>query len=151
MHSAFLPFFFFYSSRIHFVCHFLFSFLFFFFIILNIHYLETAGAWKPISMLISKSLQRLGSGVQATPELTVGKQSQEGLGAAGRGLGVALGVPTHGTSSSIPQGCTCTKRPLLFLALQGSACKAANPWGCFKLLGGLGRVMSNPRTQEIPK
>lgn len=102
MHSAFLPFFFFYSSRIHFVCHFLFSFLFFFFIILNIHYLETAGAWKPISMLISKSLQRLGSGVQATPELTVGKQSQEGLGAAGRGLGVALGVPTHGTSSSIP-------------------------------------------------
>lgn len=151
MHSAFLPFFFFYSSRIHFVCHFLFSFLFFFFIILNIHYLETAGAWKPISMLISKSLQRLGSGVQATPELTVGKQSQEGLGTAGRGLGVALGVPTHGTSSSIPQGCTCNKRPLLFLALQGSACKAANPWGCFKLLGGLGRVMSNPRTQEIPK
>lgn len=36
-----------------------FSFLFFI-IILNIHYLETAGAWKPISVLISKSLQHLG-------------------------------------------------------------------------------------------
>lgn len=37
---------------------------FFIIIILNIHYLETAGAWKPISVLISKSLQRLGSYVQ---------------------------------------------------------------------------------------
>lgn len=102
-------------------------------------------------MLISKSLQRLGSGVQATPELAAGKQRQAGLGAAGRGLGVALGVPAHGTSSSIPQGCACNKRPWLFLALRGLACKAVNPWGCFELLGGLGRVMNNPRTQEIPK
>lgn len=61
-----LRFFFFSLSRIHFVCHLLLFFSFFFIIIiLNIHYLETAGAWKPISLLISKSLQRLGGYVQA--------------------------------------------------------------------------------------
>lgn len=40
-------------------------YFFFIIIILNIHYLETAGAWKPISVLISKSLQHLGGYVQA--------------------------------------------------------------------------------------
>lgn len=43
----------------------------------------------------------------------------------------------------------CHECPSLFLALQGSECKAVDPWGCFKLLKGLGWVMSNPRTEEM--
>lgn len=46
-------------------------------------------------------------------------------------------------------GCGCPKCPSLFLALQGSARNTADPCGCFKLLKGLGRVMSNPRTEEM--
>lgn len=41
---------------------------FFLFIILTIHYLGTAGAWKPISMLISKSLQCFVSGLHGSRE-----------------------------------------------------------------------------------
>lgn len=40
-------------------------FFLFIIIILNIHYLETAGAWKPILVLISKSLQHSGGSVRA--------------------------------------------------------------------------------------
>ena len=60
--SAFFFFFFSFSleSALYVTC-----FFFFITIILNIHYLETAGAWKPISVLILKSLQRLGGYVQA--------------------------------------------------------------------------------------
>lgn len=63
----------------------------FFIIILNIHYLETAGAWKPISMLISKSLQRLGGYVQAITWTDHGETAWQGWvpcgeGTAGRGV-----------------------------------------------------------------
>lgn len=61
-----------------------FSF-FFFIIILNIHYLETAGAWKPISVLISKSLQHLGGYVQAITWTGHGKTAWQGWMPCGEG------------------------------------------------------------------
>lgn len=59
------------------------------------------------------------------------------------------GPPSWGAELLPRWGCGCHKCPSLFLALQGSACKAEDPWGCFKLLKGLGWVMSNPRTEEM--
>lgn len=47
------------------------------------------------------------------------------------------------------RGRGCHECPLLFLALRGSECKAVDPCGCFKLLKGLGWVMSNHRIEEM--
>lgn len=81
--------FFLFPSRNHFVCHLLFLF---FIIILNIHYLETAGAWKPISVLISKSLQRLGGYVQAITWTGHEKTAWQGWVPCGEGtVGINMG------------------------------------------------------------
>lgn len=73
--------------------------------------------------------------------------SPPGKGGCG---GQCSGNPPSWDAELLPGwGHGCHKCPSLFLALQGSACKAVDPCRCFKLLKGLGRVMSNPRTVEM--
>lgn len=64
--------------------------------------------------------------------------------------GAVVGSAPSGDAELLPGwGRGCHECPWLFLALQGSVCKAVDPCRCFKLLKGLGRVMSNPRVEEM--
>lgn len=85
---------------------------FFLFIILTIHYLGTAGAWKPISMLISKSLQCFVSGLHV---------SREDHGEWGWVLQGGDGSWWHWLSPCVE---LC---PSLRWALQGLVCNAVSP------------------------